>query len=370
MLEKVEWGKFKLEKLFNKVKVKSLKYKTTDLPEKKEWIFDLPALTAWIQNQWLNNFVPWNESTILKNVISISANWANTWATFYQKNEFTVLQDAYAIDYVYTGDKLNDRHYLFLTSAISKTIFGNYEWTNKAGWERIKSQKIELPIKNWKIDFDFMESFIEELETKRIGKLNNYLEVTWLKDYNLTNEEEKILEDFESEKIVFWEFYLWWENGLFDINPTKYYKLSNDEIISENWNIPLVTNSSVDNWVMWFSNLDSLNIWNTLTCSDTTMWAETMYYQANNFIWYSHIQHLVPKFDNFTRNIAFFIITSSRIATNKKYNYWNKFNRDAMNNTLIQLPIKNNKPDYKLIETLISAIQKLVIKDVVLYAEK
>jgi hypothetical protein len=56
-----------------------------------------------------------------------------------------VLQDAYAIDWIYTKNTLKDNHYLFLTSAISKTIFGNYEWTNKAGWEKIKSEHISLP---------------------------------------------------------------------------------------------------------------------------------------------------------------------------------------------------------------------------------
>lgn len=64
--------------------------------------YDLPALTAGIQNQRLNNYVPRKNATILKNVISISANGANTGATFYQSKEFTVLQDAYAIKWIYT----------------------------------------------------------------------------------------------------------------------------------------------------------------------------------------------------------------------------------------------------------------------------
>lgn len=42
---------------------------------------------------------------------------------------------------------------------------------------------------------------------------------------------------------------------LFEINPTKYYRLGNDNIISENGMIPLVSNASIDNGVMGFSNL-------------------------------------------------------------------------------------------------------------------
>ena len=33
------------------------------------------------------------------------------------------------------------------------------------------------------------------------------------------------------------------------------------------------------------------------------------------------------------------------------------------------LPTKNNKPDYATMETFIKAVEKLVIKDVVLYAD-
>ena len=151
--------------MFEKVKVKSLKYKTSELPSEPFNEFILPALTAGIQNQGLNNYVPKNnDATILKKVISISANGANTGATFYQSKEFTVLQDAYAIKWIFTDNTLTDNQYLYLTGSISKTIFGNYEWTNKAGWEKIKSDKISLPIKNGEIDFEFMESFISAIQ--------------------------------------------------------------------------------------------------------------------------------------------------------------------------------------------------------------
>lgn len=120
---------------------------------------------------------------------------------------------------------------------------------------------------------------------------------------------------------------------------------------------------------MGFSNLEPNNRGNTITCSDTTIGAETMFYQENDFIGYSHIQNLVPKFEEFDKLIANFIITSSRIATLKQYDYGNKFNRDAMNKTKIYLPSTNNNLNFRKMETFITAIQKLVIKDVVLYAD-
>jgi len=50
-LEKVEWGKYRLEDLFEKIKVKSLKYKTSELPDNSVNEYNLPALTAGIINQ-------------------------------------------------------------------------------------------------------------------------------------------------------------------------------------------------------------------------------------------------------------------------------------------------------------------------------
>ena len=47
---------------------------------------------------------------------------------------------------------------------------------------------------------------------------------------------------------------------LFEINPTKYYRLQNHEIISSNGKVPLISNSSTENGIMGFSNMEALNI--------------------------------------------------------------------------------------------------------------
>ena len=155
---------------------------------------------------------------------------------------------------------------------------------------------------------------------------------------------------------------------LFEINPTKYYRLSNDEILSIDGTVPLVSNQSIDNGVMGFSTLKALNKGNTITCSDTTIGAETMFYQGEDFIGYSHIQHLVPKFEPFNRSIAAFIISSCKIATsNQKYDYGHKFNRDKMNNTKIQLPIKNNKIDFDFMESFIAELEAQRIAELSAY---
>ncbi|UOR89062.1 restriction endonuclease subunit S [Helicobacter pylori] len=206
-LNAIKWGEFKLGDLFEKIIIKPLPYQTAQLPKEKTPTHELPALTAGILNQGLNNFVPKENATILKNVISISANGANTGATFYQPHEFCVLQDAYAIEFI--GDKkLNDKEYLFFVCAISKVIYNNskYEWTNKAGWNKVKNELISLPLKPTAktqtlkdIDFHFMEKFIAELEQCRLAELEAYLKATGLSNTTLSNDEENALNLFNGK---------------------------------------------------------------------------------------------------------------------------------------------------------------------------
>lgn len=181
---------------------------------------------------------------------------------------------------------------------------------------------------------------------------------TLLKQENLQEENPKKADALLHKKLknVEWgEFKL---GDLFEINPTKYYRLQNEEIICKNGKVPLISNSSTDNGVMGFSNLSATNEGNTITCSDTTLGADTMFYQENDFIGYSHIQHLVPKFTPFNRAIASVIISACRIATTKKYDYGNKFNRDAMNKTKIHLPTKNGQLDFDFMESYMAELEK------------
>ena len=69
---------------------------------------------------------------------------------------------------------------------------------------------------------------------------------------------------------------------------------------------------------------------------------------------------------------AAIFVTSAchKAAHTGKFDYGHNFyakDADALN---IMLPAKDGKPDYEVMELLISAIQKLVIKDVVKYADK
>jgi hypothetical protein len=345
--------------LFEKIKVKSLNYKTSELPNRRKEGFTLPALTAGILNQGLNNFVPKENATILRNMISISANGANTGATFYQNKEFTVLQDAYAIQWK-KHKLLNDYQYLYFVSSISKVIFGNYEWTNKAGWEKIKNNKIKLPIKNNEIDFSFMENFIEELERAKIQKLDNYLEINNLKDYTLTQEEQKVLDDFEKKNFQWKEFNL---KVLFG-ESTRGKRLKSADRVQGN--LPFVTAGETDEGISAFIG-NKVNVFakNTITID---MFGSAKY---RNYEYGADDHVSVVHTENIEKSSSVFITSAIHKASyTGEFHYGRNFYPKDADNLTISLPTKNNQPDYALMQILISAIQKQVVKDVVLYAEK
>lgn len=57
-------------------------------------------------------------------------------------------------------------------------------------------------------------------------------------------------------------------------------------------------------------------------------------------------------------------------ALRGKYSYGKKLRSSQSTHFKMQLPTKDGKPDYDTMAVLISAVQKQVIKDVVLYADR
>lgn len=68
---------------------------------------------------------------------------------------------------------------------------------------------------------------------------------------------------------------------------------------------------------------------------------------------------------------AIFVTTSiHKSSHNGQFNYGKNFYAKDADELNIMLPEENNKPNYTYMETLISAIQKLVIRDVVIFADR
>jgi hypothetical protein len=173
----IEWGKFKLGVLFEKITTKKLPFKADELSKQMTDTYKLPCLTSSFKNQGLNYFVPKEGATILKNVISIPSN-SDVYRAYFQSNEFTVLSDAYAIRWVLDDRKLLPIQYLFAVQCINKvTDLPIYSYKNKlGGWNVVKNKYIQLPVKNGKPDYDQMAVLISAIQKLVVKKLVDYVD--------------------------------------------------------------------------------------------------------------------------------------------------------------------------------------------------
>ncbi|WRE59526.1 restriction endonuclease subunit S [Helicobacter pylori] len=245
-----------------------------------------------------------------------------------------------------------------------------------------REQKIQLPLKPTAktqtledIDFNFMEKFIAELEQCRLAELQAYLKATGLSNTTLSSEEENALNLFNNSReggntpcgLTWQSFKL---GDLFEIRPTKAYKLTNSHLFDNNAKNPVVTNSSLNNGISGYSSLEPTEKGNQITYSDTTT-SEGIFYQKRPFIGYSHVQGLYPlKYHEFwNEKTLLYIVTAFKKVACGRFNYGNKFNRKIASGMPIFLPTtKNGKIDFHFMSTLINALMKQTIQGVVQYS--
>ena len=181
---------FLIDDVLQKVDTKRISLKKGDCSDVYTDKYNLPARTASIQNQGLTCYVPREVATVLKNKISVSAN--GDFYAFYHDNDFTILQDAYALEG--KGLELNKYIGLYIVTVLVKVLKVTYNWANKSGWNKIRREYIPLPVKEEyvdkgipknaceAIDFEYIEKYIADLELQELDKVQGYFENVRLED--------------------------------------------------------------------------------------------------------------------------------------------------------------------------------------------
>lgn len=341
----MEWGVFNLEELFGK-STRGKRLKSEDRISGT-----LPFVTAGEKDEGISAFIGNDVTVFSENTITI-----DMFGSAKYRNYKYGCDDHIAV--VHT-EKLPKPVAIFITSAIHKKSYtGEFHYGRNFYAKDADTLNISLPTNNGKIDFDFMESFIAELEAERIADLEAHLLATGLKDYTLTDEEKQVLDDFENIK---------W--GTFNLEKlfgksTRGKRLKSADRISGN--LPFVTAGETDEGISAFIGND-VNIFpkNTTTID---MFGSAKYrnyrYGGDDHIAVVHTEKL-PK-------LASIFVTTAihKSSYNGQFNYGRNFYAKDADELNISLPTQNNQPNYAIMETFISAIQKLVIKEVVLYADR
>ena len=285
---------------------------------------------------------------------------------FYQPTDYvgySHIQGLYPLIY---KEKWKYKSLMYIVTCFRKVASGRFDYGNKFNRNIAKEMLIQLPTKDGEIDFEFMDAYISELEEERISELEEeriselsaYLTGSGLDNYELSSEEKEALEIYND--MVFDEYKF--KDIFNNIKQGRRLK-KDDQIIG---NIPFVMSGRTNTGVVgYISNPIALFSKNSITID---IFGNSFYRNYDfgagddtGIYWNSEVQY--PK------ETMLYFTTAMEKALFGKYSYGKKLRSSQSFNFKMQLPTKNNEIDFTYMELLISAVKKLVIKDVVLYAD-
>jgi hypothetical protein len=249
----VEWGEYRIEELFE--------ISRGNIANQKELVSDPLGICFIAQNDNNNGFVdvvkPQNHKQFKGNSLVVGRQ---TGVVYYQEKDF-ITTDGVLVLIAKDSFIKNKSIGLVFASALTKKMF-SFGYNNTVSAEKLNKITIHLPTKDGKIDFDFIDSFIAELEAERLAELEAYLSITGLKNYTLTSEEERILREFECGKFD-WEIFNL--EKLFG-KSTRGKRLKSDDRTSGS--LPFVTAGETDEGISAFISNDVDIFWENTTTID------------------------------------------------------------------------------------------------------
>lgn len=354
-LKGVEWGEYKIIDVLNWQPQKEIDpLKLEQLTDVTENIYPFYG-----QSTTNNGIISYEKLTknVLNNVegkptILIHSNNQNI---VYLETPF-YLKDGHGATSVLQSDKLNKINQMFIISAIEKVIKNKFAYNNKATKIELKKTIIKLPTKNGEPDYKFMEQFIKEMEDKYVVKLYDYLNINGLDNYELTKNEKQSINNFENLE---WKVYN--IKKLFG-KATRGKRLKSADRISGT--LPFVTAGEADEGISDFiGNNVQIFSKNTTTID---MFGSAKY---RNYEYGGDDHVAIVHTEDLPMNAAIFVTSAiHKSSHNGQFDYGRNFYAKDADELYISLPTKDGKPDFDVMSTIVSAIHKLVIKDVVLYA--
>lgn len=356
-LQSVEWGEFSVGDLFDIFSAKKR------FDANKVSVLDygkFPYVVRMGTNNGQKGFI--NEAEIFLNEGNTISFGQDTATMYYQAKPY------------FTGDKIKilkakdqrfgEQSAQFFISAMQKP-FSSFSWgASLFNVEVVKKQKLQLPVKNGAVDFDFIESFITELEAERIAELEAYSQAAGLKDYELTEEERWALEAFE--ELEWKEFNV---VDVFDVNNSR--SILSRDVVENSGKTPYLCASAENNAVSTYIAYDDsyLDKGDCIFIGGKTF---VVTYQAKDF--YSNDSHNLilhlKDAEKKNRLNQLFMVACVNKGLRHRYSWGDSISNKKIQSDKVALPVKDNYPDYAIMETLISAIQKLAIREVVQYADQ
>ena len=362
-LRTVKWGKYKTSELFKPQKITNMLSKE-DLSDK----FSFPAYSSESTN---NGIIGYTDSPefLCDDENPVFVTFGDHTRSFnVATKSFSVLDNVKVL----LPSIHNIRCLLWIITAWQKQI-PNLGYARH--WKIAKNCIVELPTKDGKIDFQFMESFIAELEAQRVAELSAYLKVSGYDNYELSAEELDALRRFGSLEDNNWGTYK--VGNLFERVETKKLPYKAKELPkqpTEDYVLPCLTSSFQNQGLNYYAPKSGATVLSNVISIPSNSDVYRAYYQSREFTVLSDAYAIRWKSDKIKispNHYLFMVMCINKVTDLPIYSYKNKLGGwNVVKGKHIRLPEKDGKIDFTFMETFISAIKKLAIKDVVLYSDQ
>lgn len=271
---------------------------------------------------------------------------------------------------------------LYFMAAIKK-LAAKYSYADKWTIDKMRAEEVELPVDvDGKPDYGYMREHIARLERERIAALDAYLASSGLDDYELTDEDKKILSlsskpapdetsDPEARlgdgEIAYKPFPI---TDVFDVKNTKCFMKS--QVGKGSGETPYLTASSANNGIGAYISCgeDWLDKGDCIFIGGKTM---VVSYQERDFV--SNDSHNLALYlkdeSKRTRRTQLFLCAAISRALSQKYYWGDSVSWRKIQTDKIMLPTTSEGAiDFDYMERYIRAIEKVVIADVARYRDK
>ncbi|MEI7455915.1 MAG: restriction endonuclease subunit S [Nitrosomonadales bacterium] len=266
---------------------------------------------------------------------------------------------------------------VFFATILNIRFKERYSYGNQLSSSKLKEDGIKIHVptvtKNGKteISFDFIEKFIATLNAERIATLQAHLTVTGLNNCTLTDNEQAALDVLDT---VAWgtfkiEDVLVWQKNISELNPLHLDSLT----VSEEKKYPFYGQSTTNNGIIEYRHLKD-EVLNNKSGKPTILIhsnnQNVVYLDTPFYLKDGHGATTVLQSKYLNKITAQFLMGSIKKVISQKYTYNSKATKIELKSTEINLPVKTDgTPNYDYMTLVISAMQKVVIKNVVDYLD-
>lgn len=341
-LENVNWKEFRVGDLLKVEQTKSVVAKV-NLTEG-----DIPYVSRTTSNNGYQRYCGNIEKLNKGHCITIGAETAKA---FYQPKDFVAGNKIYRLSY----EGLNEKQYLFLATALNKNS-DIYSYSYARIPERIKDEIIKLPAtQTGDPDWEFMEDYISEIEKEYLEKIDRFFIETGLDDYELTDEDKKVLRAFEN---IGWEEFR--IGDLFELERPK--RVLSKRQIKDSGKFPAFSSDTRNGGILGYVDEPDMIISDgcRVIFGDHT---RAMNITRESFSVLDNVKILKPFKENISDEQLLFIFTCWKKVI-PDWGYARHWKWAKSENFL--LPVREDgQPDWEFMEKYIKVIEKITIKDAV-----